>query len=124
MPKTPDNNYEDLITRLGAVALECKTAIRQAHEATRDVRQAMKEYRQLMEGGVAEQIGIEVKAQIDELGAHTQNQMRLTTQKIMREFEGFAEPLMRSFEDMHEAQVKLMEEIAVSQGVVSGKTGG
>lgn len=100
--------------------MECKTTIRQAHEAVRDLRQVMKEFKALMSEGVAEQIGKEVKAQIDELGTHTQNQMRYTTQKIMQEFERYVEPLMKSFEAIRETQETLMEEVAVAKGVVRG----
>jgi predicted nucleic acid-binding Zn-ribbon protein len=34
---------QDLIERLGAAALDCRAAIREAHEATRDLKQARRE---------------------------------------------------------------------------------
>jgi hypothetical protein len=49
---------EDLISRLGAAALDCRAAVREAHEATRDLRTAKRELDAALTAGKQEAVAV------------------------------------------------------------------
>lgn len=105
MPQKPPS--PDLLDRLGETALACKDLIREMHAAEKDLKATIKEAQQV---GVvlAAVITDTIKTNLDEaatreiaaLGEQTKQAMSASCEKIRREFDSYAEPLMATFDDM------------------------
>ncbi len=80
----------DLIDRLGEAALDCRAAVREAHEAMADMRRVMKEAKaisyELTEGAISDRIGTAVQKSLGELGEECKAQMDRSVAHIDREF--------------------------------------
>jgi hypothetical protein len=84
--------------RLEAAVGECREMIREAHAATKDlrnaVRDARKELHALAKDEVAAHIQQEVSRQLEELGERTREAVTAATQKVIAEFDRFGESLL------------------------------
>jgi DNA topoisomerase VI subunit B len=86
------------LDRLQAAIDECREMTREAHAATKDLRNAVREAKQEMraiaQDEVAAQIHQEVSRQLDELGERTSEAITTATQKVIAEFDRFGESLL------------------------------
>ena len=83
------------LDRLEAALGECREMIREAHAATKDLRNAVREAKQevsaLATDEVAAHIQAEVSRQLEELGERTREAVTAATQKVISEFDRFGE---------------------------------
>lgn len=81
----------DLADRIYQAATECREVIREAHEATRDLNQAVKEARELIRVTAATEIGDllvkELKLQVDAVSETLQQHIAKAAAKITSEFD-------------------------------------
>jgi Sec-independent protein translocase protein TatA len=86
------------LDRLQAAMDECREMTREAHAATKDLRNAVREAKQelrtMAQDEVAAQIHQEVSRQLDELGERTSEAITTATQKVIAEFDRFGESLL------------------------------
>jgi allophanate hydrolase subunit 2 len=86
------------LERLQAAIGECREMIRDAHAATKDLRAAVREAKQvaqdLAKDEVSARIQSEVSRQLDELGERTREAVSASTQKVIAEFDRFGERLL------------------------------
>jgi hypothetical protein len=86
------------IDRLDEAIAECRDLIRDAHAATKDLRTALREYREEVQSFASEQLTAtlegEVSRQLDELGKRTQEAIGTATEKVIVEFDRFGESLL------------------------------
>lgn len=86
------------VDRLQAAIDECREMTREAHAATKDLRNAVREAKQELrataQDEVAAQIHQEVSRQLDELGERTSEAITTATQKVIAEFDRFGESLL------------------------------
>lgn len=86
-----DVNWET-IDRLVKATSEAREVIREAHAATKDLNQAIREARRLLTGEltspqVTQQINEAVTAQLDKLSIETQDAMRASVTHVQGEFD-------------------------------------
>lgn len=83
-----------LIDRLGEAALDCRAAVREAHEAMADMRQLMKEARRVSDevtaGAVNGRLEAAVDQGLDEYKGAVEEAMEAAVAKIQREFDKLA----------------------------------
>jgi hypothetical protein len=86
------------IDRLEAAIAECRDLIREAHAATKDLRTALREYKDEVQSFANEQLTAtlegEVSRQLDQLGRRTEEAMGAATEKVIVEFDRFGESLL------------------------------
>lgn len=90
-----------LIDRLGEASMEARRLLADIRTATKELRAAVKQSTEERErlatavkDAVAADIREEVRVQIEALGAETERQMRLSVEKVSREFDKLANILM------------------------------
>jgi hypothetical protein len=86
------------IDRLEEAIAECRDLIRDAHAATKDLRTALREYKEEVQSFASEQLSAtlegEVARQLEELGKRTQEAIGTATDKVIDEFDRFGESLL------------------------------
>jgi len=122
---TRPDDIADLIDRLGAAALDCRQAIREAHEAIQDLRAATKQARQLLDGGeVQTRIETAAKNGLDELGELIGRQRDEVCDRILTTFDQLATPLKDSLLLMTERanQITATQNMLMRQLNLTGST--
>jgi hypothetical protein len=119
------SNLEDLPGQL----LELRDLIRQAHEATADLRAVLREAKAVRdslpaaaEKAVSEQVGAEVKAGLDEFGKALDEAIETGTQAVFRRFDKIEQLLLgedaKSVRAGKPSIPQMIETIAAAEGNV------
>lgn len=75
------------LTKLEQLRDELRELIREAHGATKDLRQAVRDAKKAVESDIAETMKAEVERQVAHLGEATGKAMRAAVEKVHREFD-------------------------------------
>jgi hypothetical protein len=90
------DNLPALIDRLGAAAVDCRAAIREAHEATSDLRDVLKEARKLLSGDdIRDRISDQVEAELGYLHTKTQETCDVAVARITEQLTRIVGPLVK-----------------------------
>lgn len=100
-----DRDLPDLIERLSVAAAECRAAVREGHEATKDLRAATKEAERVLGSDpVRDQIDAEVTATLKAFNQEAQAHVDKTAKAIDEKFVRFVKPLFDELERISELQ--------------------
>jgi predicted transcriptional regulator len=118
MSKQPDG-YEDLISRLSKASMELKETIREAHQASRDLKAQTRDAKEALSNKPVEALLSALLAQqIQNMNEDVIEHTHKVYDKVTQEFDKLTKPLMESIDEIHEHLKTLDVEIIQRQKIV------